>query len=100
MVETMQFRDFLFAHNPEEITVWQPREVAGHFCPGKGEITQSLGPRARTVRCKGCFFGGTFAQAAAQLAEFRRRAAESEQGMLLVPGIPPFLAHLKAMSSI
>ena len=98
MVETMQFRDFIFPHNPRSITVSQGEELAAHFCPGRGDVVQYLGPRARTVRCQGSFFGDSFTQAAAQLRAFRRKAGDGERGMLLVPGMAPFLAHLKELA--
>jgi len=94
MVETMQFRDFLFPHNPHTITVRQPEGLVGHFCPGKGDVLQHLGARARTVRCQGSFFGATYTQALAQLRAFRQKTQDSRRGMLLVPGMEPLLAYL------
>ena len=98
MVETMQFRDFIFPHNPGSITVTQPGELAVHLCPGKGEVVQYLGARAKTVRCQGSFFGATFHEAVSQLQEFRERAGTAERGLLLIPGMQPFLAYLRELS--
>lgn len=98
MVETMQFRDFIFRHNPERITVYQPSEIAAHFCPGWGEVTQRLGGKARTVRCQGSFFGVTFQEAMSQLQAFRAATADGKRGMLLVPGLAPFMAFLRELT--
>lgn len=97
MVETMQYRDFLFRHNPQCITVYQPSQVASHFCPGWGDMTQQLGGKARTVRCQGSFFGGNFPEAMSQLQEFRGKTGDGERGMLLIPGLSPFMAYLKEL---
>lgn len=91
----MQYRDFLFRNNPASITVTQGDRTAALLCPGRGEVVQRLGNAARTVRCEGAFFGGTFEEAAAQLEDFRRRAAGEGPGSLFLPGQAPFLAHLR-----
>lgn len=98
MVETMQYRDFIFRHNPQNITIYQPNEVVSHFCPGGGDVVQYLGPRVRTVRCQGSFFGASYHEAMSQLRDFRARTADGGRGMLLVPGMAPFLAYLKELT--
>lgn len=90
---TMQFKDFIFRHNPERISVGDSRRIVSHFCPGAAEITQNLGQNARAVTCAGCFFGDNFSEALAQLLEFRQKS-DGETGMLYLPGLPPFPAKL------
>lgn len=98
MVETMQYRSFIFRNNPQNITLYQPNEVVAHFCPGAGDVVQRLGPRARTVRCQGSFFGPSYREAMKQLQDFRACVADGEKGMLLIPGMAPFLAYLKELT--
>lgn len=93
-MEVMQFRDFVFRHNPAKITVRSVNETASHLCPGRGEVLQQLGARGRTVRCEGSFFGASYAGALAQLLEFRQKSADGARGMLYVPGHAPFMACL------
>lgn len=98
MNDTMQFRDYIFPHNPQSITVTRAAETAVHFCPGKGEVAQRLGASVRAVRCNGSFFGDSFEQAAAQLREFRSKAEREEPGTLFLPGSEPFAAHLRELT--
>lgn len=97
MTDTMQFRDYLFPHNPQSITVTQGAGAVVLFCPGKGEIVQNLGGKARVVRCAGSFFGESFGEAAAQLEAFRRGAERDAPGTLFLPGVEPFQAHLREL---
>ncbi len=89
---TMQFRDYIFRHNPARIAVSDPRAVVTHICPGGAEIAQELGTRARVITCSGSFFGNGMTEAMGQLLEFRRKA--EGEGMLYLPGLPPFPARL------
>lgn len=95
MNDTMQFRDYIFDHNPAKITVTRAEKAVRQFSPGRGEILQHLGRMARVVRCEGSFFGDSFATASARLDAFRRRAEGEEPGALFVPGEEPFLAYLQ-----
>jgi hypothetical protein len=88
----MQFRDYIFRHNPAKITVSDSKAVATHLCPGGAEIAQELGERARQVTCSGSFFGANLGEAMGQLLEFRQKA--TGEGMLYLPGLPPFPARL------
>jgi hypothetical protein len=88
----MQFRDYIFRHNPAKITVSDSRAVVTHLCPGGAEIAQELGERARVVTCSGSFFGASMGEAMGQLLEFRKRSAG--EGMLYLPGLAPFPARL------
>ena len=94
-MDKMQFRGFVFPHNPQSITVSSSAQVAAYFCPGLGEYTQDMGRRGRTVRCGGCFFGENAAQALAQLSRFRQEADGGRTGMLYLPGVEPFMATLR-----
>lgn len=95
MTDTMQFRDFIFRHNPQTIAVSCAANVVPHFCPGKGDVVQNLGRRGRIVRCSGSFFGTSFREAMAQLTEFRQKTNETTGGMLFIPGVEPFMAQLR-----
>lgn len=91
-METMQFRDFVFPHNPQSITVSERTQTVTLFCPGKGEIQQRLGGGCRVVRC-----AGSFEEAVRQVEAFRRSTGEAAAGMLLIPGMQPFWAHIKEL---
>ena len=97
MSSVMQFRDFVFRNNPHTITISDAANLAVHFCPGRGEIVQNMGPHARRVECKGCFFGDTMREAMAQLVQFRQKTQDAQAGMLFVPGLEPFLAQLREL---
>ena len=97
-METVQFRDFIFRHNPHHIQIAAPQALASHFCPGHGEVVQGMGEKARSVRCAGTFFGDTYTQAMAQLLDFREKTSPGQAGMLFLPGIPPFMARLRSFS--
>jgi hypothetical protein len=89
----MQYRDFVFPHNPASIEVSHGKNLQAYICPGKGEVLQEVGKAARVVICKGCFFGDTYAQARAQLDAFC--AAAEQPGMLYLPEATPFCAWLR-----
>jgi hypothetical protein len=97
MIETVQFRDFFFPHNPATITVSREGNHIAHFCPGHGEVLQRIGGGGRTVTLKGCFFGASYEQANAQLHELI--AAANGPGTLFLPGCEPFLAELKELTT-
>jgi hypothetical protein len=92
----MQFRDYIFRHNPAKITVSDTKAVVTHLCPGGAEIAQELGQQARAVTCSGSFFGAGLGEAMGQLIEFRQKAVG--EGMLYLPGLPPFPARLVALA--
>lgn len=94
-METMQYRDFIFRHNPRSITVTHGNSAVTHFCPGRGEVVQRLGRSVRTVRCGGSFFGDSFEEVAAQLEQFRQTAGKEGPGTLMLPGVTPFEAYLR-----
>lgn len=89
---TMQFRGYVFTTNPEKISVGETRNVARHFCPGKAEISQDMGKKARVVTCTGSFWGESFSDAMRELLKFREQG--DGVGMLYLPGMPPFAARL------
>jgi len=94
-MDTIQFRDFIFRHNPHSIDVSTPKAVSLHFCPGFGDVSQGLGDRAREVRLAGTFWGNTYTQALSQILDFQRSTAGGVAGMLFLPGITPFMARLR-----
>ncbi len=91
-MSSLQFRDFVFRHNPEKISVSDSKNIVSHFCPGKAEIMQDMGKKARVVVCSGSFFGDNFSAAMSQLLDFREKSGDV--GMLYVPGVAPFAARL------
>lgn len=95
-VYSLQFRDFIFKHNPEKISISDCKNVVTHFCPGKAEITQDMGKKARVVTLSGSFLGDSFSGAMGQLLDFR--AKSGDVGMLFLPGLPPFPARLTELA--
>lgn len=95
MSDTMQYHDFLFPHNPQSITISSSVNTVALFCPGQGELVQQLGPKCRTVRCTGSFWGTSFESACADLAAFRQTCAQIEAGLLFIPGLAAFPAYLR-----
>lgn len=96
-METMQFRDYFFRHNPAEIVISSSMKIVEDFCPGKGSLVRGLGKKARTITCKGSFVGATPALAMEQAAEFRRKTANEQAGMLFLPGMEPISARLREL---
>lgn len=94
-METMQFRGYVFPHNPQSIAVSGAEHLAVHFYPGVGEVAQDLGRRARVVRCSGSFFGASAQLALAQLKKFQSACGDGGSGMLYLPGMEPFMARLQ-----
>lgn len=101
-VNTMQFRGFVFSTNPEKISVNEEWNVVRHFCPGKAEISQDLGKKARVVTCSGSFWGASFSETMRELSRFREESGGSlsggNVGMLYIPGMPPFTARLTELA--
>lgn len=93
-MELMQYKEFVFPHNPASITVEAPGRHALQFCPGYGELTQSLGPGVRRIRCRGSFLGHTPQAAAALVGEFGEKTAHRAPGVLVVPGFGVITAFL------
>lgn len=96
-VYKMQFRDYVFQNNPRVIRVSSENKVAVHFCPGKGDVLQNMGKRARIIQCEGCFWGGTLVAASAQLSRFEQAVKSGEYGALYIPGQQPMNAHLESL---
>lgn len=94
-MDVLQYRDFVFPHNPASIKVTGTDQVATHFRPGQGDAVQRLGRRARRVTCSGSFFSATFRQTLAQLESLRQKAAGDQPGLLFLPGMEPFPAYLE-----
>ena len=90
----MQFRDFIFPHNPASIVVERLGRQAAFFCPGQGEVVQTLSDGRRQVRCSGDFVCASVAEAAALMASFEEKAADGRAGVLVLPGHPPMIAAL------
>ena len=90
----MQFRDFIFPHNPARILLEKAGHHAVFFCPGQGEVVQHMGPGRRQVRCVGDFVCPTPAESAALIADFEAKAADGRPGVLALPGMAPILAVL------
>ena len=91
----MQFRGFSFSRNPQSIIISRGNRLAGHVLPGGGTVVQALGTAPATITCKGSFFGASFAEAAAELENFRAEAAGKQAGLLFVPGLEPMQVYLR-----
>jgi len=93
-MNNMQFRDFIFPHNPAVIAVEKLGRHATFFCPGHGEVVQTLSGGRRQVRCTGDFVCASAGESAALIASFEEKAANGQRGVLVLPGIPPMMAAL------
>jgi hypothetical protein len=94
----MQFRDFVFPHNPQSIIIRAGNRVVTYLCPGRGEASQNLGGENRVVTCKGAFFGRSYTEAASQLERFRSASAGERPGLLFIPGLPPMHVYLRELT--
>ncbi|MCL2056717.1 MAG: hypothetical protein FWH02_05815 [Oscillospiraceae bacterium] len=94
-MQNMQFRDYVFRHNPAKIRVSSRNLIAEDFLPGKGGVTRGLGKVPRQVVCSGSFSGANAADALEQAAGFRRSTAHEQSGVLFLPGMEPFTAQLR-----
>lgn len=94
-MNTMQYRDYIFTHNPQTIQITHGVGTVSLFCPGRGEVVQQLGGKANVVQCSGSFFGNSYAQALAELEAFRKSADANTPGSLFLPGMHPFFAYLR-----
>ena len=90
----MQFRDYIFDHNPGSITLRERERTVTHVRPGTGDASQYLGTQGRTVTCKGAFFGTSYGEAASSLQRFRAAACGGATGLLFLPGMEPFPGRL------
>lgn len=97
-MEIMQFKSFVFPHNPAVITVEAPCRHARFFCPGHGEQVQALGTGVRSVRCTGSFFAPTPAGAAALVSAFAALTRDCSPGVLILPGLDSMEAVLTGFS--
>ncbi len=93
-MERMQFKSFVFPHNPASVSVEAPGRYAVLLCPGQGERTQELGRGLRRVTCSGALLAGTPGEAAALLADFAARALTPGPGLLVLPGLGSLTALL------
>ena len=90
----MQFRDYIFDHNPSSITLRERERTVTHIRPGTGNISQHLGTQGRRVTCKGAFFGASYSEASVSLQRFRAAACGGATGLLFLPGMEPFPGRL------
>ena len=90
----MQFREFIFPFNPASITVERLGRHAVFFCPGYGQIVQSLGDGKRQVLCAGDFVCATPSQSVTLIASFEEKCADGKPGVLILPGMSPMIAVL------
>jgi len=93
-MESMQFRSFIFPHNPAAIAVERLGRHATFFCPGHGEVVQTLSEGRRQVRCSGDFVCASARESAALIADFEQRAADGQPGILIMPGMGSMIAVL------
>ena len=93
-MQRMQFRDFIFEHNPGVILLERQGRQAVFFCPGHGEVVQTLSQGRRQVRCTGDFVCPSASEAAALMAQFEQKCADGQPGILSLPGMDNMLAVL------
>ena len=94
---TMQFRDYVFKHNPAHIQIREMPALTEDFCPGRGLLVQNLGRGARVVTCSGSFLGATAEEAFWQAEALRLAAHKERTGLLCLPGQGPFYAHMREL---
>ena len=97
-MSTMQFRDYVFRHNPAIIRVEESPVLSEDYCPGLGLLVQNHGRGARVVTCSGSFWGATADDAFRQCESLRQAANKERTGLLCLPGVAPFYAHMRALT--
>ncbi len=86
----MQYKDFIFPHNPRKIEVETGILTSSLLCPFAGTMVQRLGQSPRAVTGEGQFFGPR------ALYDYRRLEALlqlPEAGYLAIPGLPAMQAY-------
>ena len=53
----MQFKDFVFPHEPAKLEVGAVNRLGVGHCPGYGPVIQELGVQQRVITGEGAFFG-------------------------------------------
>jgi len=96
-MQIAQFKGFLFPHNPSAIRLTKPSRHGVFFCPGHGEVVQSLGGGAAEITCEGSFVCASADDAAALVADFEEKTSGGA-GILILPGREPLFAVLTSHS--
>lgn len=96
-LQPMKYGDYVWAHNPETLTVSHRRSVRELATAFSGSVMQDSGMQKRVVEGEGEFYGADC------IAQFRRLCAQLEQterAVLALPNVPPFLARFVSLEMI
>lgn len=94
---TMQYKNYIWTHNPKNIEILSNRDVKENTLPYFGSVFQDYGRKKRIVKGIGEFFGS---DCLSQYDTLFSLFKEGGEGFLFLPQIPPFLAIFKSLSLV
>lgn len=94
---TMQYKNYIWTHNPKNIEILGNRDVKENTLPYFGSVFQDYGRKKRIVKGIGEFFGS---DCLSQYDTLFSLFKEGGEGFLFLPKISPFLAIFKILSLV
>lgn len=91
---TMQYKDYVWAHNPKIINITSERDVKESIIPYSGNEFQDFGRKKRIVKGIGEFFGSDCIDQYNALFNIFKSGT---LGYLSLPNVSPFLAAFKSL---
>lgn len=92
IIDNMRFGDYIWPHNPENLSISSLRNVKELSLPFAGSVFQDYGRNKRIVKGTGEFFGEKCSN---QFEELFYVYNEGNQNILYIPGIAQFNALFK-----
>ena len=90
----MQFKDFVFPHEPSKLEVGAVNRLGVGHCPGYGPVIQELGVQQRVITGEGAFFGP---EAGDQYRRLEELFFQQTPGRLVLPGHTAVTAHFSKL---
>ena len=91
---TMQYKDYVWAHNPKSINILSSRDIKEALIPYCGNEFQDYGMEKRIVKGIGEFYGENCLEQYKVLVDLFNKKGT---GYLSLPNVPPFLAIFKSL---
>ncbi|MGN0519078.1 MAG: hypothetical protein ACI4II_10190 [Acutalibacteraceae bacterium] len=92
---TLRFNGEILPHNPHTLKIFYDRNVKSITVPYYGEVYNDCGIKARTVIGEGELYGDNSSEDFIRISQLQESGVE---GVLSIPGIPPFTAVFKELS--